>query len=420
MILKIGKNELLVNMFYGLLLFSIIGYIGYYIYSFANSINVYNNFANFTIDNTIVYIFSTIIKFLKDIFMIGILLYYCTIEYKNNRKSILVFFLFLCYGTIIALFTGYGISILGGMRGYLYLFVLILFFRELKQDALSLSLIRKIILGGILINCIVTFEQAFRGTDGMIYLAGVGGFRFTGLFGGFAPCSAFAASACLFIYADAALFTVNRVYVVCSMLLCLMIEIMCGSRSGMICVMLIMCVGLFAMIKIKPLYRYSLMFVVLSAAFTIIIDFVESIADRGSIIEVQLESGRLHILNEIIIGLMNSPITFMFGNGLGAGSNTSVLMARENYNMGTQLILDGTFNTILYQFGMIGLMFFVFMLLVISYKIRKVNYNLKIAFGLVIFIEGITCNLFESFACLIILFITYKMMCNINSFRPDC
>jgi len=419
MILRIQKNKLLVNMFYGLLLFSIIGYTGYYLYTFSNNINVYNNFSAVSIDSFPINIIAVLIKFLKDILFICLLVLCVQTKTPNVKKMMLLFFFFVLYGAIIAIPNGDFFSVLSGIRGYLYFFILILYFFEIKSCPLSLTIVRNIILMGLLITCIVTFEQAFRGTDGLIFLAGMGGYRFTGLFGGFAPCSAFAAAACLFFYVYSVHFPLSKKIVVLILASSLLVELMCGSRSGAICVILILYVWLFKILPVKKIYKYFAVASTLVFVLVGIIKLVEMFANRGSILAVQIESGRIAIFNYVVDAIFQDPFTFMFGYGLGSGSNTSVLLGNVDSSLGTSLILDGTFNIILYQFGMLGVLVLIIFLLIMWLKLKKVFFDEKLLFWGITFVECLTGNVFESFAFLIIMFVIYKIMCSPNYFRTN-
>lgn len=416
MILRVNKHRLITYMFYCLLLSSTIGYTGYYMYTFSQGIDVYNNFSDISIDGFYTYLFASSIKFLKDIIFVCLFILCMVDQDSNVKKMNIVFCLFIAYGSIIAFLEGYSESILGGIRGYLYFFVLLYFFYKIKSCNISLDTIRKIIYFALITNFVVIMEQAYRGTNGLIFLAGTGGYRFTGLFGGFAPCSAFAVSVCLLFFVYSCYFTFSKVKSFFIVIATLLIECMCGSRSGMICVILIGYIWMFKLINVKSIYKYFFMLSSLGLVVAVVIKFVESIANRGSILEVQMESGRLKIFYDVINGLFQNIFALVFGHGLGAGSNTSVLMGRAGYAMESAPILDGTFNTILYQFGVLGVIAIVSILLFLWLKLKNVPFDLKMAFYLIVFIEGITGNIFENYAFLIIFFLTYRLMCNPHNF----
>ena len=411
MVFRICKNDVLVYLFYRLLIFSVIGYAGYYWYTFYNGISVYNSFSEISIVDIPTLIVASVIRFFKDFLFLCIFLIFLLKNNKNIRKKFLVFFALILYGAFVALFSGYYASILGGVRGYLYFFVLILFFSEVEPGTLSLDVIKKIIYIGLIINFIVITEQTIRGTDGLILLAGAGVQRYMGLFGGWGPCSAFAAAACLFFYVCSTYYSISKLHIVIAVICSLFIEFMCGSRSGMICVLLIMYVWLLKTVPVKRRYKYFAIISTLGIVLAGVIKFVEAFADRGSILEVQMESGRIMILNQVLESLCQNPITFILGNGLGAGSNTSALMGHIDSNLGAALILDGTLNTILYQYGMLGAVGLLFFLLIMWLKMRNIPFDVKLLFWFIVFVEAFTGNLFENFACLIILFVIYTLMC---------
>lgn len=419
MVFRIRKNDALIYSFYGLLLFSVIGYAGYYWYTFYNGITVYNSFSATSIGDIPTLIVASIIRFFKDFLLLCIFFLYMMKSNKSIRRKLLVFSAFILCGAFVALLSGYYASIMGGVRGYLYFFILLVFFSEMKPGVLSLNVIKNIIYIGIIINFLVITEQTLRGTGGLISLVGAGVQRYMGLFGGWAPCSAFAAAACLFFYVYSTYYTWSKLHIGIAVICSLFIEFMCGSRSGMMCVLLIMYVWFLKSVPVKRIYKYLAIISTLGIVLMGVIKFVEAFADRGSILEIQMQSGRIMILNQVLNSLWQNPITFLLGNGLGAGSNTSTLMSNFDYNLGAALVLDGTLNTVLYQYGMFGAVVLLFFLLMMWIKMRNVLFDLKLVFWLIVFIEGITSNLFECFACQIILFITYILMCKGQFFSYD-
>ena len=137
----------------------------------------------------------------------------------------------------------------------------------------------------------------------------------------------------------------------------------------------------------------------------IVLRFSISLANRGSILENALGGGRITIFNRYIFG--QPLINLLFGNGLGAGSNTSAELTRRITDSGL-MFLDGTFTVLIYQFGLIGFTLSIFLIWSIVKNIYFAHGLLNATlFGGTIVLQCLTTNVLEAFALLIMLFVCY-------------
>lgn len=404
---KKSGSQVIIRLFYVLLFSTLIGYLGYYIYAYQNRINVFTLYSNYYWGG--VGVVSQIIRFGKDI-LICVLAVLSVLKMKHGSTAYIVgcsvFFLLL--GLINLLFGGGSVLMaVTGVRCYLFFIVLTLVTAELKQSSVSFHTIIKIILLGISINFIVVVEQALRGTYGNILRAGVGGYRFPGLFGGINGLSGFIIAAyLLFIIYDSKK-PVNRTFMFICFLISLIITNFCGTRSAMINVILLFVIWLVSIIRMSNNSKYLFLGLSMLIMIPVAVSVATNIAGRGSILQVQRESGRIKILLDILT--LSSFPQLMIGRGIGIGSNSDMILRKVSDLSGGQ-ILDGTFNVILYQYGLLGMAVMVFIAI---YAYRKVKYNtifVKCCFFGTLLLQCLTGNILETYGFLIVMFICYWLM----------
>ena len=141
-----------------------------------------------------------------------------------------------------------------------------------------------------------------------------------------------------------------------------------------------------------------------------IIRFSTNLANRGSILENAVSGGRFTIFINSIF--RQSFINIIFGNGIGAGSNSA---AEFMNRLGSDdlLFLDGTFTVVIYQFGIVGFLMCLILIVVIIRSIySKEGLLNSVLFGGTIILQCLTTNVLEAFALLIMLFTCYYTLIN--------
>lgn len=408
--IKIERKAITKILFDFLLVSTLICYIGYYLYSRDRSINVYMLYSNYDRSFAGIGLIAKIIRFSKDIIIF--LLFTWSIMFVKKRKQLKLLLgsvLFYAFGITVALANGYsGGSIISGIRAYLYFIVLLNLFYVIDDKSLSVKSILRITTIGCLINILVCSEQALRGTSGQLFLAGHGGYRFPGLFGGVNGLSGFATGAALFVFIADYKKNLRKKYVAWMYTMCLLMSIMGGTRSGMVNILIIIYVWVIARVQIKNAQKIFITLMISAIAIPLIIIFSSNLAGRGSILQVQLESGRLNILADVLKNA--NPFQLIFGRGLGVGSNSDMLLNQVNELSGGR-ILDGTFNVIIFQYGLVGLVaagnvFYVFI------KKMKDTTDLltKWLFTGTVLLQCLTGNIFETYGFLILIFACYQLL----------
>ena len=159
--------------------------------------------------------------------------------------------------------------------------------------------------------------------------------------------------------------------------------------------------------KLNLLKAKRAVFLIIMAlpVITLIIRFSSKLANRGSILGNALGGGRLTIFINSIFG--QPLINIIFGSGLGAGSNSAAVIMIGSGSKEV-VILDGTFTSIFYQFGIIGFAVCLAFLWKAASRIYSENGFLNtVLFTGSVVLQCLTTNVLEAFALLIMLFITY-------------
>lgn len=192
--------------------------------------------------------------------------------------------------------------------------------------------------------------------------------------------------------------------------LCSISIIISGSRTAMIISAILILVMIFISVTKKYDKYYnkidlgSLVFI--AAVFSLLVKGIEILSGRGSILQVNMESGRIKILIDY---LTKSPIgNVLFGSGIGYGTNTGVLLQEtETFSSINADIMDGTITTFITQFGVVTLIFvFIAFILFIkwfinnNYKFRVITWALMVIFIGLMMLNG---NILEQYSFIIIL-----------------
>uniref|UniRef100_UPI0026195ADA hypothetical protein n=1 Tax=Clostridium sp. TaxID=1506 RepID=UPI0026195ADA len=183
-----------------------------------------------------------------------------------------------------------------------------------------------------------------------------------------------------------------------------------GSRTAMILIVLLICVMIFISLtkKYDEYYNkidFGIIAFIISVS-SILIKGIEVLAGRGSIIQNNMESGRIKILIDYLT--QSNIKDVLFGSGIGYGTNTGVLLKKiDEFSSINADILDGTITTFIAQFGIVTLVFVFIMLILFIKWFIKDNYRIRIIVGsIILIIIGLMMlngNILEQYSFLIIL-----------------
>ncbi len=402
------------KLFYLLLISTIVSYLGYYFYSKQIPLNVYFSYGKYNEFFEEIDLLSKLIRYSRDIFIV---LFSCVLMFKFKKhqgKLLLGYAIFILVGMAISFVNGTTLlTIASGIRSYIYIIALSLFFSGLSENAISIKAVERILFLGVVINFSVQMEQAYRSLGVQNYnLIGVDSFRFPGLFGGANGVASYAVGVSLFyLVYDVCLKKSKFVTTIIAFTCCVLISYFSGTRSAMINIILIVGAWLIFKIRIKKTQRFLFAMIVAIIAVPIIVIFVTNIADRGDIFLYQLQNGRLRIL----INLLTTPSLFvlLFGNGLGAGSNTEAVInyeSNQNIEVSDLVILDGTFNVIIYQFGLIGVFVTIVLFMLLVKRMNSLDSIVKYVFWGTVLLQAFTANIFEMHAFLVTLVIVFVVV----------
>ena len=382
--------------------------------------NVYFLYSNyFDIEYANIDVFSKVIRNSKDILvviLIAVLL--CKLK-KKQKKAFFSMSLFVLCGLLIGIVNGLSmLTMISGLRCYAYFYAIVLFFTFIEEKSIDIKIIERILFIGILINLVVQCEQVYRGTYNDLSLAGTGGYRFPALFGGTNSLASFVLGVDLFyLVLDIYCKKTKTLKVISVFVLSVIIVIFTGTRSALINILFVILAWVVLKINIKEELKIKIAAISAIVALPVIIILATKMADRGDILAVQLGSGRLFILKNLLSN--PSILGLFFGYGIGAGSNTDVILNQNNFTEHTA-ILDGTFNTVIYQYGLIGLVLCIGLLIYICNKLTvSRNFILNCVFLGTVLLQAFTANIFEAQAFLILLGIVFAILTTNKFYSED-
>ncbi|MCM3748266.1 hypothetical protein M3223_12970 [Paenibacillus pasadenensis] len=347
----------------GLLVYLIFAAMAYLPEALNDIVNARISYAKFALGEPI---FGPSVRYVKDILMVALLgLFFWMDVQKQERYRLaahyLPILLLLLYGTSVLAFREAGINVYqvaaGGRSLLLVLFCIkaVGYIRGQKEFIRSIASC----LGWlILIEFIVLGIQyaLFTGRFGVVNPFSL---RLIGTFGGISIAGYMALGSSMFLYAARSLLgqTQRRLGPVLQ-LLCLGIAGMSGTRSAIIgCFLIVFFLVVEAVFsgRKRPGSVYLTPAIVCFSILALMggVQAATLMADRGSIVEAQVQGGRIDMLTGFFTN--NSLSVVLFGDGIGYGTNSGVNL---NKQMDVQLdhqIMDGTFNSILTQFGLVTL-----------------------------------------------------------------
>lgn len=289
------------------------------------------------------------------------------------------------------------ILVLSGIRCFLPFLVLLEWYMTYEHQILDYNVIKKCV------NLIVIVQ-----TLACILLSIICNvYRSPGLFGNAGALGIFCSGAVTFYFVYFALeFDMKwREYIFYQLML-LAIIVLTDSRSAMVIFFITVLFGF--LIRIKVSKKPMLNFVLIIPALPVAVEIANNISARGNIIVQNIEGGRLQIL---IRFFQQNLLSILFGGGLGYGTNTAVTIGS------TDLIVDGTVNTLLYQFGIVGGGILIYILVRL---VLKITYGtpmmFRLGFAIDVFLISFNANIFEAGGYLIFITLCFHMIISRNRF----
>lgn len=370
-----------------------------------------NGYVLWTYEKSINGLLGQVFPYLKDLFL-GILFLVCTMSLKKSEKRLYsVFVIAVIWGVISlcinGLINGYSISliinsILAGIRSYIYLISIILISRRLFRGNSGNYLFGKFLIiakVSLIIQSIVTFLYVINSNS--LKRFGVGGYRIAGASPNSGTLGCFIIG-CI-IYLSVVFIKYKKINFI-EMIIYNSLSLFCVFASGMrsaqiIVAMFVLINCVYKLYSIMKLNFKNVIFGVMAIIVCggpIFYNFIIERTQRGVLMDSA--SMRIDIFGDMWRGNI---FEVAFGRGIGFGSNTAVILGLEGY-----YTFDGTFTTILGQYGIIGLFvclsvvfFFMKYMLKCSLEYSVLSYAIIITV-LIIFITG---NLIEQYVLLIYL-----------------
>lgn len=232
-------------------------------------------------------------------------------------------------------------------------------------------------------------------------------YRNPGLFGNAGALGIFCSGAVTFYFVY---FTLGfdmkwREYIFYQLIL-LAIIVLTDSRSAMVIFFVTALWGFLIRVKLSRKQRTLLNFVCIVFVLPVAVLIANNISVRGNIIAQNIKGGRLQIL---IRFFQQNLLSILFGGGLGYGTNTAVTIGSAD------LVVDGTINALLYQFGIIagGVLTYILVRAVL-----KITYGFpmmfRLGFAIDVFLISFNANIFEAGGYLIFITLCFHMIISRN------
>ncbi|MBW7476722.1 hypothetical protein K0T92_18550 [Paenibacillus oenotherae] len=344
-----------------LVLFIVFTVIPYLPEAITDLINNKVSYAKFRINQPI---FGLNIRYVKDGLLFMLMCLFVIMDAREKKRN----HLFLTYYPFLLLVI-YGASVLGffyqrvdlfliaaGTRSVL-LFLFCLKAAKFLKSIHAFGLMKRTVTILLLVEFIVLLLQYYVYTNNYGYANPVS-LRLIGTFGGISVAGYFALGCSIFYYLLGVKLNIGVKSMIALQTLCLLTAAFSGTRSALMGVMLVIFFSAGRrLIHGRTDRRQSLLLISLSIVIGIgligISKLVNVLADRGDLLETQLESGRI----ELFKSLFNQNLeNILFGNGIGYGTNAAVNLNRQFEAGVNAIILDGTINSILAQYGLLVLL----------------------------------------------------------------
>ncbi len=406
------------------LIFSVLPFLPEAVYSIIN--NIYVNH-HFQLENYNHLPDFLNFKYIKDYLMVLILVL-INIDFLVNRKfnssSIFLIFslgLILAYGATVSIFIHNQYSIFQFLAGIRPVVLILLCFQILKYINYSNlnSLYRTILFLLYTQFIIITLQYVvFINHFGVVNPMSI---RMIGTFGGIANVAYFALIVSVIVllvhtFND----SIMKIrYNTLNLFICFLVIFFSGTRAALIGVSIIIFIYIFSLgrKKVTKNKQYLTLAVSVSLVFIffLLVEVASALSGRGSMLVQQASGGRVDFFLSFFRDSTNLEI--FFGQGLGVGTNTAVLLDQRLGSLIDTRWMDGTFNVVVMQFGLFALVSFIIIYIFWSVCMLKMSKgNILLASGLIITntIMSLTMNIFELFAYLPFFFIAVYLF-----FKPS-
>lgn len=370
-----------------------------------------------------------LIRFLKDI--INIILFICIlidrifISQKISKKVLwinVILFLILLPLSIISLMFSEEFNLLmiiAGLRIILFLITNISYCFHYLDKAI-LEKIDKMITKIVIIETIIVFLHMlicmkYYGLFNVAKLRLIGTFSSCGLLGLFGIGYLFFS---LLIKES----KVSYISIKHRILFTGFIIVCSGTRIAMVCYM----ITIFTYFYTKYINKnntkiLTILFLFFSLISGIVfLNISEKIADRGSAIAVQLEGGRIDF---IIDYLQEASLKeLLIGTGIGFGTNNALSLLSNNNIQSETRVMDGTFNILITQYGLIVtcvILIFVLWIFVIILLKSHFSLELKLIYIITTFLLLLVGNTLEQYNFQIFLIINTFILIKESEWREE-
>lgn len=348
--------------------------------------------------------------YLKDIIAVLLVIILLLGLQKKSVKVLLGIGIIFIIATISLILNGYEVTmfVVAGVRTFIFFLATMLYCIQHRE--ILVKQIRKLLIATELCLFLQTFIVILQITSsGSWRNFGSGAYRYSGLFPGSGNLGCYCVAISLF------LMTVKNKYEKISMKMLalnfaqlLFLSFASGTRSCEFLVILLIAISLFHEYGEKLHLGKSLVIVAGIACLALVgpsvYNNVVTWTGRGNL----MVSGAGRAL--IFMDMINSANTyeFVFGRGLGVGTNVSVTMKLP----GTQ-VSDSTINLLFTQFGLIGLIAITLALIYALYLLRCSSRKYSVlawSFIIVCVVMFFVGNLFEHIAMCIYLVLSYYLI----------
>ncbi len=376
------------------------------------------------------------LKYLKDVFLFVFGVYWVkkialTVPHVYHMifKIYLVWLaLFFCIGCV-GYFLDYSplMFFKAGVRWLLLLHAAIGFFMiaaTYKEKQKDQSIVYAFLLFILVVDCLViAFQIRIAGYSMSVSL---GSSRLSGLFSNAGVSGFFSVAAALISLVYLSRSLSEKVFLLG---LCLFIALSSGTRFAMIAVFVCFCINFYEYLKVKASKKFLTLTILLVAPiflsstvyfYGLMIDIVS----RGGILEVQLsEGGRIYnFIHYSGLLLQADFVEFVFGRGLGVGTNTAFSIAdgmgfspeafRFNW------LVDNAILTMFFQVGLLGSMLFwsgVFLFFLVVNKLcQRALYRYFFLVSFLFVISVFSGNLFEQYYLIVTYMFVLGLICNVT------
>ncbi|WP_435168688.1 hypothetical protein [Paenibacillus glycanilyticus] len=358
---------------------------------------------------------------LKELLVIIALAVVCLNLLKKNRARmfvvlISVFIILIALGTGSLLFSDkFSVwMVLAGIRGMLF-FLVSLLFGKYFINKYFVKKFHNILKVTLIIELIVVLIQMYIIKSNLGYFS-LGQFRLLGTFGHTGGFAAYIIGYGMYLYVIKFYFRLvkNKQYLF-EMFCLLALSICTGTRMIIILFLLLIMTSIFMFINKtnKKSNKLELAIMVLFPfALLYFLKISESIANRGSAVEANLTGGRIFVIIDYLT--KSTPKELLIGTGIGYGTNSGVILNRElNMSDVQSRIMDGTFNTLITQYGLV-IFTIIFMVVIFTY-LNLINKSRDRPLFVCVFIITnvllfINTNIFEQYSLTLLLVLSTTLM----------